>query len=201
MIGERVPVAGVFPTIARNLVGTADSSRREHHGLGPKQQKAPALALVAERAGDAPVIFQQGQDGGFHVNFHPEVDSVILQSADHFEASAVADVRQARIAVSAEVALQNAAVLGAIEERAPGLELADAIGRFFGVQLRHAPVVDVLAAAHGIGEMHFPVIALIDVGHGRGDTAFGHDGVRFSEETLGDYADTRAECRCLDRCS
>ena len=33
------------------------------------------------------------------------MNAVILQRADHFQAGAVADVREARIAVSAEIAL------------------------------------------------------------------------------------------------
>ena len=93
------------------------------------------------------------------------VDAVILQRADHLQAGAVADVRQARIAVAAEVALEDPAVLGAVEHRAPGLELADAVGRFLGVQLGHAPVVEVLAAAHRVGEVDLPVVAVVDVAH------------------------------------
>ena len=43
------------------------------------------------------------------------------------------------------------------------LQFADAVGRFLGVQLSHAPIVEILAAAHGVGEMNHPVVALIDV--------------------------------------
>ena len=112
------------------------------------------------------------------------MDAVILQRADHFETGAVADVRQPRIAVSAEVALENPAVVGAIEQRAPCFELAHAIGRLSGVELGHAPVVDVLAAAHRVGEVHFPAVAIVDVGQGRGNAAFRHDGVRLAEQDL-----------------
>jgi hypothetical protein len=54
------------------------------------------------------------------VDFHAGVDAVILQGADHFEAGAVADVSEARVAMAAEIALQDAAVLSTVEERAPG---------------------------------------------------------------------------------
>ena len=97
----------------------------------------------------------------------PLMDAVILQCADHLQAGAVADVRQPRISVAAEVALKNPAVLGAIEQRAPCLEFAHAIGRLLGVQFRHAPVVEVLAAAHRVGEMNAPVVAIVDVGQAR----------------------------------
>ena len=89
--------------------------------------------------------------------------AVILQRADQLEAGAVADVREPRIAMAAEVALVDAAVRRAIEHRAPGFELAHAVGRFLGVQLGHAPVVDVLAAAHRVGEVHLPVVAVVVV--------------------------------------
>ena len=47
--------------------------------------------------------------------------AVILQRANQLEARAVADVREPRIPMPAEVALQNAAVRRAIEHRAPRL--------------------------------------------------------------------------------
>ena len=127
------------------------------------------------------------------------VDAVILQRADHLETGAVADVREARIAMAAEVALQDAAVLRAIEHGAPGLELADAVGRFLRVQLRHAPVVHVLAAAHRVGEVDLPVVAVVDVGERGGDAAFGHHRVRLAEQRLADEADRTPAGRGLDR--
>ena len=116
------------------------------------------------------------------------MDAVILQRADHFEAGAVAHVGQPRIAMAAEVALQDLAVLGAVEDRAPGFELADAGRGFLGVQFGHAPVVEVLAAAHGVGEVDPPVVAVVDVAHRRRHAAFGHDGVRLAEQRLADQA-------------
>ena len=125
--------------------------------------------------------------------------AVVLQRADHLEAGAVADVGEARVAVAAEVALEDAAVGGAVEHRAPGLELAHAVGRLLGVQLGHAPVVDVLAAAHGVGEVDLPVVAVVDVGHRRGHAALGHHGVRLAEQRLADEADRDAGAGRLDR--
>ena len=127
----------------------------------------------------------------------PRVDAVILQRADHLEAGAVAHVREARIAMAAEVALQNAAVLGAVEQRAPGFQFAHAIRRFLGVQFGHAPVVQILAAAHGVGEVDAPVIAVVDIAERRGDAAFGHHGVRFAEQRFADHAHFHARARRL----
>ena len=126
------------------------------------------------------------------------VDAVILQRADHLEAGAIADVGEARVAMAAEIALEDPPVLGAIEHGAPGLELADAIGRFPGVQLGHAPVVDVLAAAHRVGEVHLPVVAVVDVAERRRHAALGHDRVGLAEQRLADQPDLHAGGRRFD---
>ena len=167
--------------------------------LASKQLEASALALVAERAGDAVAVLEQRDDRALHVHVDALVDAVILQRADHLEAGAVADVGQPRVAVAAEVPLEDAAVLRPIEHRAPRFELAHAVGRFLRVQLRHAPVVHVLAAAHRVGEVDLPVVAIVDVGERRGDAAFGHHRVRLAEERLADQADRHARRRGFDR--
>ncbi len=100
------------------------------------------------------------------MNVDALMNAVILERADHFQPGAVADVGEPRIPVSAEVALEDAAVRRPVEQRAPCLELAHPGRRFLGVELRHAPVVDVLAAAHRVGEVDLPVVAVIDVAHG-----------------------------------
>ena len=117
------------------------------------------------------------------------MDAVVLQCADQFEAGAVADVCEPRIAVAAEISLQDLAVFRAVENRSPGLELADAVRRFLRVQLGHSPVVDILAAAHRVGEMDLPVVAVVDVAHRRRHPALGHHGVRLAEQRLADQPD------------
>ena len=180
------------------LIGAAEAARGDDDRLGLENLEAAALAVVAERAGDAVAVLEQRDDGPFHVDRDALVDAVVLQRADHLQAGAVADVGEARIAVAAEIALRNLAFLGAIEDRAPGLELVHARGRFLGVQLGHAPVVDVLAAAHGVGEMDLPAVAIVDVAHGRGHAALGHDGVRLAEQRFADEADGDAGRGRLD---
>ena len=188
-------VAGVFPAVAGDLVRAADAAGRQHDRLGAKQLEAPPLAFVAERADDAVAVLEQRDDRALHVHVDALVDAVILQRADHFEAGAIADMGEPRIPVPAEVALQDAAVFGAIEHRAPGLELADPVGRFLRVQLRHPPVVHVLAAAHRVGEMDLPVVAIVDVGERRGDAALGHHGVRLAQQRFADEPDRDAAPR------
>ena len=157
------------------------------------------LAVVSTGAGDAARVHQQAEHGALHVDLHAAVNAVILEGADHLQAGAITDVGQARILMAAEVPLQNPPVLGAVEERAPRFEFAHAFRRFLGVQLRHAPVVEVLAATHGIGEMNAPVVAIVDVGQRSGNAALGHDGVGFAEQRFADHAYFGAAGRGFDR--
>src|SRR5688572_1451302 len=101
--------------------------------------------------------------------------------------------------MAAEVALQDEAILRAVEQRAPLLELEDAVGGFLRVQLRHAPVVQELAAAHGVAEVDLPVVLLPDVAHRRRDPALGHHGVRLAEKGLADERGLGAHGVRLDR--
>src|SRR6185503_4706584 len=177
----------------------SDAARGEDDRFCLKQTKTAALAVVGKSAGDAVTVLEEGDDRDLHEDVDALMDAVILQRANQLEAGAVADVRQTRIPVAAEVALQNAAVGGAIEHCAPRLELLHAIGRFLRVQLGHAPVVDVLPAAHGVGEVHAPVVAIVDVAHRRGHAALGHHGVRFAEQRFADETDLDAVRRRFDR--
>ena len=120
------------------------------------------------------------------------MDAVVLQRADHLQARAIAHVREARVAMPAEVTLQNAPVLGAVEERAPALQLQHPLRCFLGVQLRHAPVVQHLAAPHRVAEVHLPVVLGPDVAERGGDAALGHHGVRLAEQRLAHEADRDA---------
>ena len=129
-IGEGKAVTGVLPAIAGDFEGAADASGGDDDGFGLPELEETFLAIVSGGADDTAGVHEQVEDGALHVYFHAAVDAVVLQGADHFEAGAVADVGEARIFVTAKVTLQDAAVLGAVEERAPGFELADALGSF-----------------------------------------------------------------------
>jgi len=62
------------------------------------------------------------------VNVDAAVDTVILERADQFETGAIANVREARIPMTAEIALKDSAVGCAIEDRAPCFQFTDAVG-------------------------------------------------------------------------
>src|ERR1700676_5289097 len=109
-------VAGIFPTIAGDLEGAADAASGENHRSRAEHVEPAALAIVSKGADHAFSVLEENDDGVLHKDVEAEMNSVVLQSANHLEAGAVADVGQARIAVSAEIALQDTAVGGAVEE-------------------------------------------------------------------------------------
>ena len=113
----------------------------------------------------------------------------VLEHADHFETGAVADVRQAAVGVAAERPLVDTSVRRAVEQCAPRFQLSNPIGRFLGVDLRHAPVVVHLAAAHRVAEMHAPVVFAHHVPERRCGAAFGHNGVGLAEQRFADERD------------
>jgi len=160
----------------------------EHHGFRAENFELPPFAVVAERADDALAVLEQREDANFHVHIDAAMDSAILQRANHLQSGPVADVREAWIFVSAEIALKDAAIGRAVEDGAPGFQFAHAVGRLAGVQFRHSPVVDVLPAAQGVGEVDFPTVTFIHVGQRRRDAAFRHDGVGFAQKTFADHA-------------
>src|SRR5687767_7654553 len=127
------------------------------------------------------------------------MDPVLLERPDHLETRAIPNMSETRVLVTAEVALEDAAVLRAIEEGAPGLELVHAVGRFHRVELRHAPLVQVAAALHRVAEVDLPVVLRLDVAERRRDAAFGHDGVRLAEQRLADQADADTHRARFDR--
>ena len=189
VVRERVAVARVLPAVAGDAEGAAEAAGRDDDGFRAIDLEAATLAVVGHAPDDARVVLEERDDRMLHVDVDAAMDAVILQRADHLEAGAIADVCQPRIAVAAKVALEDAAVLGPVEHRAPRFELAHAIGRLLRVQLGHAPVVEVLAATHRVRKVDAPVVAVVDVGHRRGHAAFGHDSVRLAEQRLGQDAD------------
>ena len=199
-LDEGTKAAPVEVVYARSFyAGAAHASGCEDHRLRAKELEAPALTFVAERAGDPIAALEQLHDRAFHVDVDPHVNAVILKRPDHLEAGPIADVRETRISMAAEVALQDASVRRPIEQRAPRFELAHAIGRLLRVELRHPPVVDVLSAAHRVGEMDLPAVAIIDVGQRRRDASLGHHGVRFAKQRLAHEADRDSRRRRFDR--
>ena len=97
--------------------------------------------------------------------------------------------------VAAERPLEDAAVAGPVEDRAPLLELADAVRRLLRVELGHPRVVQHLAADHRVAEVGLPGVAVVDVAERRGDAALGHDGVGLAEQRLADEPDASTRPR------
>ena len=86
--------------------------------------------------------------------------------------------------MSAKISLQNAPVFRAIEHRAPGFELAHAIGRFFCVQLRHPPLLTYCPPRMVSAKCTFQLSRSSTLRERGGDPAFRHHGVRFAQQAI-----------------
>jgi hypothetical protein len=126
------------------------------------------------------------------------MDSMVLKSADHFQAGTVAHMGKPRIPMAAEIPLENSAVARAIKKCAPGFQFAHACRSFLGMQFRHPPVTQVLTAAHRVGKVNAPAIPVVHISHRRGYAALGHDGVCFAKKRFRNDRDLSASGRNLD---
>src|SRR5260221_11287110 len=105
--------------------------------LEPRPPPAPAHSRAPPRHASA--IFEQRQHRVLDMRIDALMDAVILQSANHLQASAITDVGQTRIFVPAEIPLENAAILRSVEHCSPRFEVANPVWGFPGVQFSHAP--------------------------------------------------------------
>src|SRR5687767_13142836 len=108
--------------------------------------------------------------------------AMVLQGADQFETGAVSNVCKPRIAVTAKVPLQDLPVLGAVKDGSPRLKLSDTLRGLFCVDLRHSPVVDILAAAHRVAEMDLPVVSVVDIPHRSRHPTLSHHSMRLAQQ-------------------
>src|SRR5947208_4234486 len=141
-IREGHAVASVFPGVGSDAPGFADATGGDDDGLGFEDDEAAGLAPVGKGTRHATAVDEKAGNGALHVDIDALLDAAVLQRANHFKAGAVSNVAETFEGVATESALQNVAILGAVKEGAPLLEFADAIGRFLGVKLGHAPIVE-----------------------------------------------------------
>src|SRR5467141_3538369 len=120
--------------------------------------ESPALPVIPKCACYPIAVFQQSHNRVFHEDVHAKVDPMVLQSANHLQASPVTYMRQPRIAMTTKVPLEDLPVSCPIEDRAPRFQLADTRWRLFGVQLGHPPTVQVLTSTHRVSEVDAPVV-------------------------------------------
>src|SRR5262245_17853343 len=102
-----MPIPGVFPAVTGDLVSPSNSSCRHNPSLRAKEMKWSARPIGSKRTCDALAVFEQSDDCVFHEHVEAEMDSVILQCADHLEPRAVTTMRQSRITMTSKIALQD----------------------------------------------------------------------------------------------
>jgi hypothetical protein len=66
------------------------------------------------------------------------------------------------------------------------------------MQFRHAPVIQVLAAAHGVGKVNAPVISIVHIPHRSRHATFRHYGVRLTEKRFRNDRNLHTRSRSFD---
>ncbi len=156
-----------MPPVASTTAGASEDHEAHRSPASSRRRRRSGVAVL-EQLGDR--ALGEHLDPGVVVAVLADVlllqrDDLLLQGADQLQAGAVADVRQPRVLVAAEVALADLAVRGPVEQRAVRLQLPDPLRRLLGVQLGHPPAVEELPAAHGVAEVDLPVVVRVDVAH------------------------------------
>ena len=128
-----------------------------------------------------------------------QLGDAILQTANHFQAGAVADMAESPIRMGAKRTLQDATIGGPVEDCPVGLEFVDTFRGLASMQLGHPPVIDQLSAAHRVLEVDLPIVIRVDVAQRGGDATFGHDRVGLAQQRLAHDGHLRAGRRGLDR--
>src|SRR5205823_12685104 len=105
--GHRDPVTGVLPRVRCDSPRFAHAARREYDGFRAERDELPALAPVADRAGHALAVGEQVAERALHEDVDPLSDGRALQRADPLQSGAVTHVREPRVSMPAEVALQD----------------------------------------------------------------------------------------------
>jgi len=193
------PVAGALPGVGRDAVHPPPAAGRQDDGPGAKDDEPPVVAVVAERPHDAVAVAQQPGQREFHPHPRAGVDEPVLQGADELQPGSVADVAEPLVRVRAECPLVDGPLRRAVEQPAPSLQFEYAVDHLFREELDHPPVVDHLAAPHGVGEVDLPGVAAVDISERRRDAAFGHHGMRFSQQRLAEDVDRAAGFGGRDR--
>src|SRR5262245_24546698 len=107
VVGKRLAIARVFPTIARALIGPAGTPGRQHVGFCFNQYESSTFPLVCVCAHNAVSMLAQAGERAFYVHSDALMNSVILKGADHLYARTIAVVGHSWILVSAEGSLQD----------------------------------------------------------------------------------------------
>ena len=127
--------------------------------------------------------------------------AAILKCPNHLQSGAIADVTEPFKSMAAKSSLQDVAIVGSVEQRAPLFQFSNPLWRFLRMNLGHPPVIQKLAAAHCVAKMRAPFILPVDVGHRCRDATFSHYSVCFAEQRFAHNTNAGALGQRFNRCT
>jgi hypothetical protein len=180
------PDAGVTAGREDDRVGEVD---RPLAGVEVEGDGAEARAVGDEQARDVLLVLDGDAEFGRLVRDGPQDGAP----------GVVARVTRAPPAVGAEEALVQPAVFGSGEHTAPGIELADGVGRLAGHDLDHPRIAQEIALAQRVGEVLLPRVLRVARPEGRVDATGSEHGVGVQLRPLAEDARLDAGPRRGDR--
>jgi hypothetical protein len=190
-------VAGEGVGVGRGAEHLPEAAGGEDDRLGVEDVDLAGRELVGDDAGclDAAgrLLGHDVEDVELVVELHVVLDALLVERLQDHVAGAVG--REAGPAygglavvagVTAEAALVDAPLLGAVEGEAHLLEVEDRVDRLLGHHLGGVLVDEVVAALDGVEGVPLPVV-LLDVGEGGAHAALGRAGVGPGGVELGQH--------------
>jgi hypothetical protein len=158
MVGERMAVARILPTVAGDLVSPsippspAPRPWRGRRGIGRARDHT-------QTPRDATAILQQRDYRVFHEHVEPQMDSMVLKvriiSGRCGRPHAQAEDTDGRRNFAAEFDRR-----WCDQKRAPASS-SRTRRSFFGMLLRHPPVIRILTATHGVCKVNTPAVSVV----------------------------------------
>ena len=127
VIPQRVSVTGALPTVGRDLKSAPEAAGGQDDGTRVKDSELPALAVVPEGAHHAISVLEESGDGTLLIVIETLMYAVVLKRPDHLQAGTITDVGEPWVGVTAEVSLEDSAILRPVENRSPFLEFPNSI--------------------------------------------------------------------------
>ena len=193
-------IAGVLVAARRGAAPDPRvAARGEHDCVGDDEPAAAVVDVEPVGAEDAAVVDEQPRDVDVVAHLHADGQRALDEDALDLAAGVVAGEARPPVAVGAEEALRQPAVLLACEPGAPAHEVVDRPRRLAGEDLDARRIGEPVALAQRVGRVLLPAVLGIHRPERGVDPAGGEHRVRVVAAALADAEHLHAALRELDR--